>query len=371
MSLVVYGLLRLISVKKMTFRIVLNLRLVGRVTLLFCPLILVVLLDPSSYILLYVIKMYIVVLYLTLYFKSMRFTHIEWICFAIPLVVSMYYFMYPRVSDFYQLSLGRGSGISDPNFTSLSLIYSMCGAFGVFALAKAKNVKMTALIIVMLCFAGVLYTASRAGFLGASVAVCLFFVFGKRIRSAGMVAVLAVFFVIVNLSGVSHNMPLVFQRFMPSGGWGLESVVENSSGRDILADRAWRKISHGDWFVAGGPRNVTLFSGDKKNVPHNSFLDIGLAFGKFPFYFYSTLLFLLFVLNIWEVSKTWRCRNTQEKKTMLVTTLFLSLLPMYLSLSAGMSMGFQLWTVLGAYPLLNKSTVMSKDNNFFHHRVKW
>ena len=342
MSLVVLGLVGLVITKK------LNLGLVAWITMLCSPLILAVFFDSSLDSIFFVLKTYVLALYFACYFKSMRITRVELVCFAIPFVVSLYVFIYPGDSGVSMALEGRMSGISEPNFTSLSLIYSICGAAGIYIITKTKRVKFAAMLIMFVCFCGVILTASRGGFIGVTIALCLFLIFIKKWRYVGLVAILAAIMIALNGGVAFQNAPLVVERFLNPVG-GPDTVID--SGRDSLLALAWVDINQGDWLISGGPQRVTEWATGAL-VPHNSLLDIGLAYGKASFYFYSALLAVLLVLNVWVVAKNWPGKSKKDKFILLAPMLFLSLLPMYMSLSAGFAMDFILWMVLGAYPLL-------------------
>ena len=351
MSLAVLGLINLLSTERLNFR------LVGWVAILLCPLALAAILDPSIYIILYVFKIYVVAIYFTGYFKSMRLTLVEFVCFAVPVVVSVYFFLYPAASAKVYLLKGRMIGISEPNFTSLSLIYAMCGAFGIYVLTKIKWAKVTAIVITLICFVGVVLTASRAGFIGVTIALCLFLIIEKKAR---YVLVVATIITALYPTDNFKYRPVVFQRFQASTG-GFDAFMANTSGRDRFMELAWDEIHRREWFIGGGPKRVSKWGKYRSvRVPHNSLLDVGLAFGKASFYFYGALLIALLAVNLQVVMVNWRCRNYEEKNKLLTPIFFLSLLPMYLSLSAGMTMGFILWMVLGAYPLFDASPKLVK-----------
>lgn len=357
MSLVVLGLMHLL------FTRLLNWRLAGWVTILFCPLFLTVIFDPSIYIALFVLRSYVVALYFACYFKSMRLTIVELVCFAIPLVVSVYYFQYPRPLDELYLLKNRMAGISEPNFTSLSLIYVMCGAFGTYVLTGMKRVKVTSIMVAIAAFLGVILTASRAGFIGATIGLCLFMVIEKSIRYAVGVSAVAAVIIALDSGGDLLNKFVVFQRFQ--GATGLMAVISQRPWMEL----AWNSIYNGEWFIGGGPIRVSEW-GIGLAVPHNSFLDIGIEFGKASFYFYSAIFIVLLVVNVLAVGRSWRCRDHEEKVALLTPLLFLSLLPMYMTLSTGMTMIFIQWMVLGAYPLLHtalKAPKTSSKKGIYHY----
>lgn len=353
MSFVGLGLINLLRTR------LLNWKLVGWVTILLWPLALAAIVDPSTDTTIFVIKTYVVALYFVCYFKSERLTIVELVCFAVPVVVSVYFFLYPRPSDNWLLFQGRMSGLSEPNFTSLSLIISMCGALGVYVLTSMRRAKVAAIVVASVCCFGVILTASRAGFIGATIALCLFLAIEKKILYAGLGVVTVAIIMGLNEVGGFLNEFTVFQRFQGSfnGNNPAMSVISERSFTEL----AWHTVQSGKWFIGGGPQYVSEWSTNLRiNVPHNSLLDIGVAFGKAGFYFYSALLVVLLIVNLRVVASNWRCRNQEEKGKLLAPMLFLSLLPMYMFLSAGLTMGFVLWMVLGAYPLLHATPKLAK-----------
>lgn len=319
----------------------LNPRVVGWVTVLLCPVALAAILYPNDDVIPFVFKTYLVALYFTGYFKAMRPTLVEFACFAVPAVVSVYFLVYPRSSDELYLLQGRRAGISEPNFTSLSLIYAMCGALAIYVMTGLTRAKVFALLTALVCSYGVILTASRAGFAGAMVAFCLFLLIEVKMRYVAM-AVIGVI-IAVNSGLTAQNKPLVVQR--------LEGV---STSDRSFTKLAWDEVCYGEWFIGGSPKRVTEWSKHYGvAVPHNSILDLGLAFGKASFYFYAGLLVVLLVVNVRVIVAHGRCRNNGKQAMALTAMLFLSLLPMYMFLSAGLAMDFILWMVLGAYPLLD------------------
>ncbi|KQC07391.1 MAG: hypothetical protein APR62_06465 [Smithella sp. SDB] len=345
MSLVVLGLMNLMHNR------LINWRFVGWVILLMCPMFIAAILDASEYIILFLLKSFLVVLYFTCYFKSMRLTIVELVCFTIPVAVSVYYFLYPRVADEVHLLAGRLTGIDEPNFTSLSLIYALCGAFGIYILRHMKLAKMGALLIATICLFGVVLTASMSGFIGAIIALCCFLVIEKR---KSLVIALAAVIIALNLSATYLSNLVVIQRFQDIIFPNATVVNKLYGGRDRLAELAWSSISSGDWFFGGGPQRLNEWgSYISFAVPHNSLLDIGIEFGRASFYFYSAMFVIFLVMNVRTIVRNRQCRNYEEKTAILAAMLFLSLIPMYLSLSTGMAMTFILWMVLGAYPLLH------------------
>lgn len=354
--LILFGLARFIGKSRFFLKIT------WIASIFFLPLIVVIVFNPTVYIVFNIVKLLIAFLYFTIYLKTIKFGRIEWLSFAIPLVVSFYYFVNPRDVSLYQLSLGRFSGISDPNFTSLSLLIAMVGCFGYFYSCNSSVKKNCALCAMVFCAMGIVITASRAGFIGLSIAIMLFLLIEKKVWCVSILCSVVMFIFASILSNFSIELPLVFSRFYDHGG-NFESIFQNTSSRDILSELAWSRICSDDWFVGGGPRNVSLLFRGDMYVPHNSFLDIGLAYGRFPFYFYSAIVVMLLILNLWEVRKISRCKNFSEKESLLIAIFFLSLLPMYLSLSAGLTLGFVFWVTLGSYPLLCNTHSLLKINN--------
>lgn len=345
MSLVILGLTSLIR------RRFLNWPLVGWVTVFMCPLFIAATLDPSAYIILFLLKSFLVAIYFTGYLKSVRLTISELVCFAIPVVVSVYFFLYPRPTDEVHLLTGRMTGIDEPNFTSLSLIYALCGSYGIYVLASSRRVKVGAILIAGICLLGVALTASRAGAIGATIAFCCFLVIEKR---KTLIIVFASLMTVLSFSNTFLSGLVIIQRFQDTFFPGAMAINNLYGGRDLLVELAWNSINNSSWFIGGGPQRLSEWGSYVSfAVPHNSFLDMGIEFGKASFYFYSGMFICLLATNVRAMVRNWQCRNHEEKTAMLAAMLFLSLMPMYMSLSTGMAMTFILWMVLGAYPLLH------------------
>ena len=354
MALLVLGLMNLAYTER------LHSKVVKWVSILCCPLALSAALNPSTYVILYVLKMYVVALYFAGYFKSMRLTMFEFVCFVIPVVVSVYYFLDPKTSyDIYFLK-GRMAGIAEPNSTALSLIIAMCSAFGIYVLTRVRRVKIVVTAVAVVCFFGVVLTASRAGFIAVMIALSMFLVVERRMMSVGVVML-----VVTTIKGVDSIMDflnglVVLTRFQALF-YKCYHLTEVTSQR-FFTELAWHAVNKGDWFIGGGPLEIGVWSRSIGGyTPHNSSLDIGIAFGKMSFYFYAVLLLVLLAVNVWVVATNWRCRNHEEKCILLTPILFFSALPMYMTLSLGMTMGFTLWVVLGAYPLLHASPETSES----------
>lgn len=352
-SFLLVGLLGLISKKKISFRIVMQ------VLMMFSPIIISAIVNPNSDVLFFLLKMYVITLYFVCYFKSMRLTSIELACFTFPVVISVYYFLNPITP-----AESRLSGLGDPNFTSLSLIISMCSAFGIYILSKKKLVNVLMIIVISICCWGVLLTASRAGFIGVIIALCLFLAIKKSkwyTFSAVVAAAIIVAFnsdVLIDIT----NRFFVFERFQAlSSGHG--SLLETIGTERSFTELAWDTVRSGEWFIGGGPRLVIEWAEMFRYVPHNSLLDIGLAFGKASFYFYSGLIVVLFIVNVLSLLKNQRNMNNTVKDNLLTSLLFLSLIPMYMSLSVGLTMSFILWMVFGTYPLLHPSPKHAKGSS--------
>jgi hypothetical protein len=350
--LVPIGLIMLASAGKMTSK------MIQWVTILICPLVVASIVDPSIDIFLFVLRSYMVALYLTIYFKTMRLTIVELACFVFPVVISAYYFLNPRYSDYVVLLQGRMSGIDEPNFTSLSLIISMCGAFGIHMLTKRKWLKVAVIAIAFICFLGVVLTVSRAGFIGATIALCLFLIIVKRKWYASVIATVAIVIIVLSSGSVLHHMSVVPERFqMITGKQNLLTAIIYE--RPFM-ERAWHTVQHGEWFSGGGHQRVIEWGAYNLGVPHNSLLDVGIEFGKASFYFYGVLFVVLLFVNVFVIVINRRFEN-HDMHMLLTPMFFLSLLPMYMFLSAGMTMSFILWMILGAYPLLHLSSKFMKN----------
>lgn len=344
MSLVVVGLTRLILNRHINFR------LMAWVIVLLCPLIFVIMFDPNTYTTVFFIKTYVVALYFVSYFKTMRITIAEFVCFAAPVVISIYFFINPRPSDAMYVPDGRLAGISEPNFTSLSLIISMCGAFGIYGWTRVRRMKLIAVSTVLACFCGVLLTASRAGLVAMTIALYLFLTVEKRVRYAGVIVVVMV----LSMTGVYLKEFVIFERFQ--NFFSGNDLATTAVTERYFTGLAWLTVQNGNWFIAGAPTQVSEWGrGYGVSVPHNSLLDLGVAFGKASFYFYSAFVVVLLIFNIRYLIATCRHINNRERDTILASILFLALFPMYMSLSAGMAMDFIMWLVLGAYPLFGSS----------------
>ena len=351
-SLVPIGIIGLASAGKVTSR------MIQWVTILMCPLVIASIVDPSTYIFLFILRSYMLALYLTIYFKTMKLTIVELACFVFPVVISVYYFLNPRYSDYVHLLQGRMSGIDEPNFTSLSLIISMCGAFGIHVLTKRKWLKVTVIAIAIVCFLGVILTASRAGFICATIPLCLFFIIGKRKWYASVIATVAIVIIVLSSGSVLHHMSLVSERFQKVTG--KQDLLTALIYERPFMERAWHTVQSGEWFIGGGPQRVSEWGAYNLAVPHNSLLDVGIEFGKASFYFYGVLFVVLLFINVFIMVINRRFEN-RGMHMLLASMFFLSLLPMYMFLSAGMTMSFILWMVLGAYPLLHLSPKFMKD----------
>jgi len=282
----------------------------------------------------------------------MQLTIVESICFVIPVILSYYYFLNPRSFDSSYLLYGRMSGISEPNFTSLSLIISLCGAFGIYWLKGTQRARMIAIAIVFMCIVGIVLTGSRAGFIGMMTSLGLFLIMNKKFVYASLAGATAIVMIGYNSlwSFLTNLLPI--QR-LQSIFTAYDPVMALSTERSFT-EFAFYQVQSGNWFNSGAPQQLSEWAGSiMMPVPHNSLLDIGLLFGKACFYFYSFLIVLLLVVNI-KLLITKLRQNDYKKTNILVSSIyFLSLLPMYMSLSAGLQMNFILWIVLGAYPLLH------------------
>lgn len=344
-SLAAFGLIRLMSAGR------LNSKLIIWVILLLSPLILAIMFEPNIDTIIFFTKTFIIAIYFVGYFKSMRLSIMEFFCFAVPVVVSVYFFIFPRASDIDHLLKGRMAGISEPNFTSLSLIISMCGAFGAYVLASTRRVKIVAILIVLICFYGVILTASRAGLIGAVIMLCLVLTMEKRLRYAGLIWASILLILALCSTGLFLDEFIIIERFQTLLG-GHDLVMSATSER-FFTKLAWHTVQTGDWFIAGNAMNISEWGRDYgMSVPHNSLLDLGIAFGKASLYFYGVLTAALLGVNMIFLLVNRQLRNVHDKSSMLPSILFLALFPMYMSLSAGMAMDFVLWLALGAYPLL-------------------
>lgn len=332
-----------------------------QVLIMFSPIIIAAIVNPTTDVLFFLLKMYVVALYFVCYFKSMRLTNIELACFTFPLLITLYYFFNPVASYGIRNYESRMSGVGDPNFTSLLLIISMCGAFGIYMLTKKKVVKVLMMTVVTICGWGVLMTASRAGFIGAIVALCLFMAI-RKIKWYVSGAVIATALLIAFNSNIIVNITqnlFLFERFQFLSG-EHETVAESVIEIRPFTERAWNTVQSGEWFIGGGPRLVSEWAENFRFVPHNSMLDIGLAFGRASFYFYSGFIVVLFFVNVFKFIENIRHPDRGGTDYLLTSMLFLSLLPMYMFLSVGLTMSFILWLVLGAYPLLHSSSVFPR-----------
>lgn len=346
-SLVMLGLMWLAGTKR------LSAKLVGWVSVIMCPLALAVVYDPSRSGVIFVAKTYLLALFLASYFKAMRLTLVECVCFVLPIIVSAYYFVNPRPSDEWQLLQGRMSGIDEPNFTSLFLIQAMCAAFGLHLITETRRVKVMVIATMLVCLFGVVLTASRAGLIAALCALSLMFFVRRKMYYAGTIVAVATLLIVLSPGLASRSQPVVVQRFdIQSGEHDLSMLTNN---RNVLAEQAWHDIERGKWLIGGGPQAVSQWGEHSSfNVPHNSLLDFGLAFGKASFYFYGLLLAVLLAVNVRIVIMYRFSGHCQDKSILLAAVLFLSLFPMYMSLSGGLAMHFVLWVVLGSYSLFHR-----------------
>ena len=352
----VFGLLHLIYNRQ------LNGRLVRWISILMSPMLIAVILEPSMHAFIFLFKSYLIAVYFTCYFRLMRLSIVELVCFTIPVILNVYFFVFPKAEYYQYLILGRMAGISEPNFTSLSLIISMCGAIGIYMLSDIKRVKVSAMVTALVCFCGVFLTISRGGFIASTIALCLFLLMRKRILSVvGVVMTVITLMWIFSIDMAMPNNFLMIDR--------LKSPFERANTTDELiherffTEHAWHVVQNGEWFKIGIPESGEAWNIEGSSVvSHNSFLDIGIEFGKASFYSSCALFFILLAINIRVVLRNWRCRDIEEKFAMLTPLLFLSLIPMYMTLSTGMTMIFILWVVLGAYPLLHATQDTSMSN---------
>jgi len=346
-SLVPIGIIMLILTNKE------SLKTIKWVSFLAFPLFISIIVDPSIYIIFIVIKIYLVAVYFVMYFKVMRINNFELICFTMPVFISVYYFIQPRPEDYEYLMKGRLTGISEPNFTSMSLIICLSGALSIHKLSNRKIVKLIMITIILICFWGVLLTASRAGFF-AIIIIIILLPFLKVIKWHK--ALVALFFIIL----VSFNSDIVFE--ITNKLFVFERIQTLYTKHDSLIEAVYEErpftasafdtVVHDEWFVGGGPLRVSEWSLYNRVVPHNSFLDIGLEFGRASFYFYSLLFFIIFLINLSIILKTFKHSAIKNNTSLISPMFFLSLTPMFFSLSAGMTLIFIFWMTLGTYPLL-------------------
>jgi len=80
-SLVPLGIVMLVSTARESSNII------KWVTILMSPLFIATIVDPSPYIIFFVLKSYLVAIYLAIYFKVMKLTIFELVCFTLPVVI--------------------------------------------------------------------------------------------------------------------------------------------------------------------------------------------------------------------------------------------------------------------------------------------
>lgn len=328
-----------------------DLKLVKWISIIMCPIFIAIILEPSIHAFIFIFKAYIIAVYFSCYFKSIRLSMVELVCFSIPIFANFYFFIFPKASYYIYNIRGRMAGISEPNFTSLSLIISICGALGIYVLSDSKRIKVGALAAALISFIGVLLTASRAGLLSAIIAISIFLLI--RFKTPALACVVFLVFLFIQTFGIDFTIsdkPFVFERFQKT--YEKANDIDDALAERFFTVDAWDKIKDGAWFSIGLPDAGGSWE-DKgiEVVPHNSFLDIGIQFGKASFYFSCALFFVLFFINIRVLLKSWHCRYIEEKYAMLTPLLFFSLMPTYMTLSTGMTMPFIFWMTLGTYPL--------------------
>jgi len=253
------------------------------------------------------------------------------------------------------------TGIDEPNFTSLSLIICMCGAFGVHMLKKKNWVKVLMIIVIIICCWGVILTASRAGFIAVIVALLLLPVIKKVKWYFSLILIIVAILIGFNSDSLINvtNKFVVFERLQVLSS-KYDSLADTIIKERPFTERAWDTVLHEECFIGGGPQRVNEWSLYNRVVPHNSFLDIGIEFGRASFYFYSLLLIILTYINISVILKNRNNRNQKDKSVLVSPMFFLTMLPMYMFLSAGMTLTFIFWMTLGAYPLLDLSKKFPK-----------
>lgn len=328
-------------------------KIIKWVSIITLPIIIPALIDPSEYILLFVLKLYLAALYFAIYFKIMKLSYIELMLFIFPFVISIYYFFFPRPEDYIYLMQNRMAGISEPNFTSLFLIISMCGAFGIHLLINKRSIKIFMIIIVLICCYMVILTASRAGFVSAIIALSLFAIIKKIKWYIVTPLIIFAIYIGLNLNVINEIMDriFVFTRFQ-SLFKRSDSLIETLILERPYTQNALEAVLNDKWFIAGGAQRVSSWVVYNFAVPHNSFVDLGLGFGKASFYFYSALFVFLLWLNIFFFIKARSVNNTMSEHYAISSVFFLSLIPMFIFLSSGMTFCFIFWVILGFYPLL-------------------
>jgi hypothetical protein len=157
--------------------------------------------------------------------------------------------------------------------------------------------------------------------------------------------------IFLDAGAILKNKPLVIQRL-------LEPLETRNAPETLLNERhyteqAWNTVREGAWFIGGYPDKVLEWIKSALYVPHNSLLDIGIAFGRASFYSYASLLLGLIIANIRYILLLSPQRNWEQPEIGLTQIIFYSLLPMYMTLSAGFRMDFIMWIALGAYPFLH------------------
>lgn len=332
---------------------------------LIVPLCIGFILSSHADDILFICKTCFLLTYFALYIRVVKLSIIEYISFSLPLLITLFFLFNPRASNH---SLERLSGIDEPNFTSLSLIYCLSASFSIYLFTSSFKMKLISIFASFLSIICILLTQSRAGLVSSLIAIVIFLLIKIGFRFTFIcIMLLSTFLIILPDIYVTHNIPL-FQRFHSDNNeLDLGALTNN---RDVLAEKAIDDIINGAWFISGSPQRVHDWGQYSSfNVPHNSFLDIGIAFGKAPFYIYIAYFVGLLALNI-RIVVLFRVRRVTSPHYIIGALFFLSLTPMYLSLSAGMAMSFLIWLSFGAYPfLMITDPIISRSHTHITRRI--
>ncbi len=348
-SLIPIGLLLLVVYYKISYKAV------KWIVVLMFPTFIAAIVDPSLYIFTFVIKNYIVALYFFVYFKQMKLTKVELTCFIVPLFFSLYYFVFPTEYQLEYIEVyGRYAGIDEPNFTSLTHIMAICGAFGIYFLSQKKWLKVTSIVLVSISFTSILLTLSRAGIIGALVALYLFLIINLRGFLTNISLGVANLAIIMYINTIRQYLNFLVERFEKIFGKGF--VLDLFLNERPFTEYAWHIVQQGPWFVGGGPFRVSESKYYNLVVPHNSLLDIGLGFGKASFYFYGIFLLFVLIINVVHFFKYRKDYIHTSHDKLIASMIFLSLFPMYMFLSSGMTMAFIFWMIMGIYLLIHKNS---------------
>ena len=325
----------------------LNLAVFRAVTLLFIPMFISAFMGGSLSDLYLVLKTYLATLYFTNYLKMVGFSMAEYLCVASTLFVSFWYYISPRPYNPEMEQRWTGY-VEDPNFTALSLIQGLCALICAYQLTNDRRMKQMFVVLGVVCCLLIFATASRAGLIALFITAIILGL-RKNVRiAAGITALMGL--IIIGMTGIdiTGHLPSVFSRFyfMKSGA---DSMVMNTSGRNLLWDHAWNEIDTGGMFTCKGIQGILDFMSRYGLVPHNSLLDVGIMYGKFCFYFYSLLLAVMLISHAVYWFRATRVPTAGDPEVARMSLMFIPAMSMYLSLTVTMSLPLILCVSYGSY----------------------